>query len=164
MSHDNLESKNIYCQNEISCSKIALVPCHHCTKMLCIEHLGVHNELNIIRSDELTDEINLLTESLSNLNTEKSLKNARNQLDTWKTDCINKIENIYENYTKEIDKLEIDLNSRLNTFKENIDLKICDLKQQLSRLKKDAEMSKNVILFNAFFLILFVFHIAIITD
>jgi hypothetical protein len=133
------------CENETDCSKAAIFPCHHCSKRLCLEHINEHNELNIIRIEELSDEINNLTEFLSNFGTEKSFENARNQLNIWKKQCFDNIENIYEFHLNEINNLEIELNFRLNIFKENFESTISDLKSQLSYFKKISEISQQVI-------------------
>ena len=64
------------CENEIECSKPALVTCHHCPKRLCLKHVLEHNEINIVRTHELSDEINCLTHLLSKLDCQQSLVNA----------------------------------------------------------------------------------------
>jgi len=143
------------CENETECSKVALFPCHHCSKSLCLEHINDHNDLNIIRAEELSNDIDSLTHLLSNLGTEKSFENARNKLNIWKKENLDNIEKIYELNSNEIDRLEIELNFRLNIFKENSESTISDLKSQLSYLKKIAEISQQVI--SSFFILSFYF-------
>lgn len=134
------------CEHEVECSKIAQVRCHHCPKMLCLEHILQHNELNIVRASELLDETNDLTEYLTNMDTKIIYENARNKLNQWKKENLDKIENIHQYYTNEINRLEDDLNSRLNILKENIELTTSDLKKQVSHLTKHDEISEKVIL------------------
>jgi archaellum component FlaC len=143
------------CETETACSKVALFSCHHCSKRLCLEHINEHNDLNIIRVEELSNDIDSLTHLLSNLGTEKSFENARTKLNIWKKENLDNIEKIYELNSNEIDRLEIELNSRLNIFKETSESTISDLRTQLSYLKKIAEISQQVI--SSFFILSYYF-------
>src|SRR5689334_15851362 len=106
-------SNSIICENEIECIKPALVTCHHCPKRLCLKHILEHNEINIVRTYALSDEINCLTHLLSKLDCQQSVENARKKLDTWKEKILEDIENTYTHYSNEIDDLQTELTHRV---------------------------------------------------
>jgi hypothetical protein len=140
-------SSEIPCENEIECFKPALQPCHHCSKRLCLDHINEHNDLNMVRVEELSDEMNILTDLISNLNTEKSLENARNKLNLWKQENQDRIERIYANHSEAIHRLESELNDRLNIFKVSLEPTISDSKTQLSYYKKINQATRQVVRF-----------------
>ncbi len=142
------------CEHESNCPRQALAPCHPGSKYLCLKHLNEHNELNVLQTDKLSDEINGLTDYLSNLNTQNSVANARNELDLWKKQALGDIDHIYEFHSNEIDRFEKELNNRLQILKESFASTISDLKTQLSYFKKIEEISQQVIsslIFPSFF-------------
>jgi exonuclease VII large subunit len=139
----NLKSK--VCENETECLNPAYFPCHHCSKHLCLGHVMEHNGRNLVRASELSIELDNLTESLSQFNTSESFKNARNNLDHWKSQMLGHIENTYVVQSNEIDRLEKELNHRLDIFTENLQLKMSDLKIQLAKLRDVKEISQQVI-------------------
>ncbi|CAF0736761.1 unnamed protein product [Adineta steineri] len=141
-----LQSSLSTCENETQCSNVAQVLCHHCPKHLCLKHLMDHNTINVTRADELLSEIQNHKEFLSNINIEKSFENARNKLDLWKNQIFNNIESIYNFYSNEIHRLEIELNHRVNSFKNNFNLKMLSLQTQLSSLKEDIGISQQQLL------------------
>ena len=96
--------QGVVCEYENHCAKPALVTCHHCPKRLCLKHILEHNEINIVRTHELSDEINCLTHLLSKLDCQQSLDNARKKLDQWKENLLADIENTFEFYTNEINQ------------------------------------------------------------
>ncbi|CAF0852955.1 unnamed protein product [Adineta steineri] len=134
------------CENEVECSKPALVTCHHCPKRLCLKHVLEHNEINIVRTYSLSDEINCLTHLLSKLDCQKSVENARKHLDTWKENILTDIENTYKHYSKEIDDLQNELNQRVDIFKDSQKSKMSSLQTQLAALQKVGEISQNQLL------------------
>ena len=73
-------SNPIKCENDVECCKPALVTCHHCPQRLCLKHVLEHNEINIVRTYALSDEINCLTHLLSKLDCQQSVENARKKL------------------------------------------------------------------------------------
>jgi exonuclease VII large subunit len=137
--------KNIVCENESECSKPAQTPCHHCAKYLCLGHVMEHNHRNVVRANELSSELNNLTDSLSQSNTSESFENARKKLDQWKSQMLDEIENTYVFQSNEIDRLEKELNHRLDIFKENLQIKMSNLQIQLEKLKENNEISHQVI-------------------
>jgi hypothetical protein len=139
------------CENDVDCSKPALVTCHHCPQRLCLKHVLEHNEINIVRTYALSDEINCLTHLLSKLDCEQSVENARKKLDTWKENILADIENTYEHYSKEIDELQNELTHRVDIFKDSQKSKMFILQTQLSALQKVGEISQQVKNQNHFF-------------
>jgi hypothetical protein len=155
------------CENEGECSKPALVTCHHCPKRLCLKHVLEHNEINIVRTYALSDEINCLTHLLSKLDCQQSVEDARKKLDNWKENILADIENTYTHYSNEIDELQTELNHRVDIFKESQKSKMSILQTQLAALQKIGEISQQVnsiycLFFNWFFV--FCFKLAIITN
>lgn len=148
MSEDIISnsSTQISCENEIECSKPSLRSCHHCSKRLCLDHMNEHNDLNMVRVEELSDEMNKLTDLISNLNTEKSLEDARYKLNRWKKENFDLIERIYDDHSEAIHRLENELNDRLNIFKGSLESTIIDSKSQLSYFKKINQTTQQVIL------------------
>ena len=134
----------ITCENETECNKPALVPCHHCPKRLCLKHVLEHNEFNIVRTYELADQINSLTQILLKLDCEQSLDVARKRLDQWKENLLGNIEKTYEFYSKEIDHLQMELSHRVDIFKEHQRAKLILLQNQISSLQKVGEISQKV--------------------
>jgi hypothetical protein len=134
----------ITCEFEVECSKPALVTCHHCPKRLCLKHVLEHNEINIVRTHELSDEINCLTHLLSKLDCQQSLENARNKLDIWKTNILADIENTYKHYSTEIDDLQNELTHRVDIFRDSQKSKMIILQTQLAALQKVGEISQQV--------------------
>ena len=132
------------CENEIECSKPALVTCHHCPKRLCLKHVLEHNEINIVRTYALSDEINSLTLLLSKLDCETSVEDARKRLDTWKENILADIEKTYAFYSNEIDQLQTELTHRVDIFKESHKSKMMILQTQLATLQKVGEISQQV--------------------
>ncbi|CAF1688226.1 unnamed protein product [Adineta ricciae] len=132
------------CENEVECTKPALVTCHHCPKRLCLKHVLEHNEINIVRTYSLSDEINCLTHLLSKLDCQQSVDNARKHLDTWKENILADIENTYQHYSKEIDELQTELNQRVDIFKDSQKSKMSILQTQLAALQKVGEISQHV--------------------
>jgi len=132
------------CENEVECCKPALVTCHHCPKRLCLKHVLEHNEINIVRTYALSDEINCLTHLLSKLDCQQSVENARKKLDTWKENILADIENTYTHYSNEIDELQTELNHRVDIFKESQRSKMSILQTQLAALQKVGEISQQV--------------------
>lgn len=147
-------SSTTICENEVECSKPALVPCHHCSKRLCLKHVIEHNEINIIRTYQLSDEINSLTLMLSKLDCIESVDNARKALDTWKENILADIEKTYKHYSNEIDELQNVLNNRVDIFKNSQKSKMLGLQAQLIGLQKVGEISQQVN-FNKYFSIFF---------
>lgn len=143
LSPTNSASATI-CENEVECSKPALVTCHHCPKRLCLKHVLEHNEINIIRTHTLSDEINSLTLLLSKLDCQLSVDDARNKLDRWKENILADIEKTYENYSNEIDTLQNELTKRLEIFRESQKSKMILLQTQLINLQKVGEISQQV--------------------
>ncbi|UJR30277.1 hypothetical protein I4U23_017815 [Adineta vaga] len=131
------------CENEVECTKPALVTCHHCPKRLCLKHVLEHNEINIVRTYSLSDEINCLTHLLSKLDCQQSVDNARKHLDTWKESILVDIENTYQHYSKEIDDLQTELNQRVDIFKDSQKSKMSVLQTQLAALQKVGEISQH---------------------
>jgi hypothetical protein len=140
------------CENEVECSKPALVTCHHCPKRLCLTHVLEHNEVNIVRTYALSDEINCLTHLLSKLDCQQSVEKARKQLDTWKENILADIESTYGHYSTEINDLQNELNHRVDIFKESQRSKMSILQIQLAALQKVGEISQNVKFILDFFL------------
>jgi hypothetical protein len=140
------------CEGESECPKQALFSCHHCSKSVCLAHLNEHNTLNIIRADELSDDINNLKHLVSKMNTEKSFEITRNKLNKWKKEMVDNIESIYKIHSNEINNVEMELNYRLNIFKENLETKLSNLKTDLSTLQKILEIPQQVIYQNFIFL------------
>ncbi|CAF3426595.1 unnamed protein product [Rotaria socialis] len=136
-------SNSTICENEDECSKPALVTCHHCPKRLCLKHVIVHNEINIIRTYALSDEINCLTHLLSKLDCQQSVDNARKKLDAWKENILADIERTYKYYSSEIDELQNELNQRVDIFKESQKSKMSVLQTQLAALQKVGEISQQ---------------------
>ena len=132
------------CENDIACSKPALVICHHCPKRLCLKHVLEHNEINIVRTYALSDEINSLTQLLSKLDCEKSVDDARRKLDEWKENILADIEKTYTFYSKEIDQLQTELTRRVEIFKDSHKAKMILLQTQLATLQKVGEISQQV--------------------
>jgi hypothetical protein len=132
------------CENEIECSKPALVTCHHCPKRLCLKHVLEHNEINIVRTYALSDEINCLTHLLSKLDCQQSVENARKKLDQWKENILADIENTYTHYSNEIDELQTELTHRVDIFRESQKSKMSILQTQLAALQKVGEISQQV--------------------
>ena len=138
-------SSEMICENESACLKPALHPCHHCSKYLCLDHLNEHNDLNIVRVEELSDDMNKMTDLISNLDTKTSVENALVKLDTWKEENHARIDNIYKDQLDAIHRLKDELNDRLNIFKQRLEPPISDLKGQLSYFKKIGQTSEQVI-------------------
>ena len=132
------------CENDVECSKPALVTCHHCPKRLCLKHVLEHNEINIVRTYALSDEINSLTHLLSKLDCENSVDNARKKLDTWKENILADIEKTYAHYSNEIDQLQKELTHRVDIFKDSHKSKMTILQTQLAALQKVGEISQQV--------------------
>jgi hypothetical protein len=132
------------CENEGECTKPALVTCHHCPKRLCLKHVLEHNEINIVRTYALSDEINCLTHLLSKLDCQQSVENARKKLDTWKENILADIENTYTHYSNEIDELQTELIHRVDIFKDSQKSKMSLLQTQLAALQKVGEISQQV--------------------
>jgi archaellum component FlaC len=132
------------CENEVECLKPSLFSCHHCSKLVCLDHLNEHNSLNNIRADELTNEINNLQHHLSNLNTQQSFDDTRNKLSTWKKQMFDNIENVYALHSNEINHLETELNHRLDILKERFKTTMSNLQTELSVLQKNREIPKQV--------------------
>lgn len=132
------------CENEVECFKPALVTCHHCPKRLCLKHVLEHNEINIVRTYALSDEINSLTHLLSKLDCQKSVENARKTLDTWKENILADIEKTYSHYSNEIDELQTELTHRVDIFRESQKSKMLTLQTQLAALQKVGEISQQV--------------------
>ena len=137
-------SNTTTCENESECSKPALVTCHHCPKHLCLKHVLEHNEINIVRTYALSDEINSLTHLLSKLDCQQSVENARKKLDTWKENILADIESTYTHYSNEINELQKELTHRLDIFKENQKSKTSIVQMQLVGLQKVGEISQRV--------------------
>jgi hypothetical protein len=144
------------CENDLECSKPALVTCHHCPKRLCLKHVLEHNEINIVRTYALSDEINSLTHLLSKLDCEKSVENARKKLDRWKENILADIENTYTHYSNEIDQLQTELTHRVDIFKDSHKSKMSTLQTQLAALQKVGEISQQVNRIGCFFFFSFV--------
>lgn len=137
-------SSVVICEHDSDCSKPALVTCHHCPKRLCLKHILEHNEINIVRTYELSDEINCLTHLLSKLDCQQSLDNAKAKLDQWKTNLVADIERTHEHYSREIDVLQKELTHRVDIFKENQRSKLTLLQTHLASLQKIGEISQQV--------------------
>ncbi|CAF2635272.1 unnamed protein product [Rotaria sp. Silwood2] len=138
-----MNSINI-CEYETECSKIAYFSCHHCPKSLCLEHLNQHNTLNIIRVQELSNELDGFVNHVSNLDTRKTFQNAHNKLDAWKEQISDDIESIYKLHLNELSCLEKELNQHLNIIKEYVRLKLLDLGTQLLTVQRIDEISQRV--------------------
>jgi len=108
--------------------------------------MNEHNDLNMVRVEELSDEMNKLTDLISNLNTEKSLEDARYKLNRWKKENFDLIERIYDDHSEAIHRLENELNDRLNIFKGSLESTITDSKSQLSYFKKINQTTQQVVL------------------
>lgn len=132
------------CENDVECSKPALVTCHHCPKRLCLKHVLEHNEINIVRTYALSDEINSLTQLISKLDCERSVDDARRKLDEWKEKILADIDQTYTFYSKEIDQLQTELTRRVDIFKESHRAKMILLQTQLTTLQKVGEISQQV--------------------
>ncbi|CAF2633730.1 unnamed protein product [Rotaria sp. Silwood2] len=139
----NNPSNPTICENEVECTKPALVTCHHCPKRLCLKHVIEHNEINIVRTYALSDEINSLTHLLSKLDCKQSVEKARKKLDTWKENILVDIENTYKHYSNEIDELQNELTNRVDIFKEGQKSKMSILQTQLAALQKVGEISQQ---------------------
>lgn len=137
-------SSVVICEHDSDCSKPALVTCHHCPKRLCLKHILEHNEINIVRTYELSDEINCLTHLLSKLDCQQSLDNAKAKLDQWKMNLVADIERTHEHYSREIDVLQKELTHRVDIFKENQRSKLTLLQTHLASLQKIGEISQQV--------------------
>ncbi|CAF1179755.1 unnamed protein product [Rotaria sordida] len=131
------------CENEIECTKPALVTCHHCPKRLCLKHVIEHNEINIVRTYALSDEINCLTHLLSKLDCQQSVEDARKKLDTWKENILTDIDHTYKHYSNEIDELQNELTHRVDIFRESQKSKMSILQTQLAALQKVGEISQQ---------------------
>ncbi|UJR16250.1 hypothetical protein I4U23_003158 [Adineta vaga] len=131
------------CENELNCSNSAYFSCHHCPKFLCLKHLIEHNTLNNIRADELSNEIENVTECLSKLDTYQSCQDARDKLDRWKDEILSHIERVYEQQLNEINQFETELKHRLNIFRENININLSNLQTQLNNFRADEQISRH---------------------
>ncbi|CAF4618400.1 unnamed protein product [Rotaria sp. Silwood1] len=132
------------CENETQCLKIAYFSCHHCSKSLCLEHLNIHNTLNTIQVQALSNELDGFVDLVSNFDTQKTSQNAHNKLDAWKKQISDDIENIYESNLNEMNYLATELNQRLNIIKDYLRLKISNLGEQLLTIQSVDEISQQV--------------------
>ena len=134
------------CENEEECRKAAIYPCRHCPKHLCLTHINEHNDINVVRVAELSDEMNKVIDDLNNLNLKESLNNARDKLNLWRQKILDQIERIYEDHSKAIHCLETELNNRLEIFKGSLESPISDTKEKLLYYQKIKESTHQVIL------------------
>lgn len=87
------------------CSRLSRVLCYCCGKDFCLEHLNAHQDVNLSRIYQLTNEINLLAEYASGTH--------RQRLDQWRHDAHQTIDRYYEEKCREFDRQTIE-NDKLN--------------------------------------------------
>lgn len=133
------------CGQDTGCTNPALFSCHHCESSVCLKHLNQHNEMNIKCADALCEQLKTVLNFFLQFNVEKSSQDARHQLDTWKQQMFDNIENIYASRLNEIDSLEKMLLRRFNNFKEPLESKVSNLLTVLSNMKDIAQISQRVI-------------------
>ena len=112
---------------------------------LCLEHLTEHNLRNVHRVDELSNQLNLLSDSVSGLSTQSTLEKARSGVEEWKRLVIQAVEKVCENKHHQIDRLENELNTRLEIYREEIQAKLSAIQMRLNSLQKYGEVSEKVI-------------------
>lgn len=112
---------------------------------LCLEHLSEHNLRNVHRVDELSNQLNILGDSVSELSTQSTLEKARSGVEEWRRMAIQTIEKVCQNKYHQIDRLENELNTRLEIYREDIQSKLSAIQMRLNSLQKYGEVSEKVI-------------------
>jgi hypothetical protein len=91
-----------------TCKRVSRALCHCCQQNLCITHLSEHNDLLNSELNPLTDEINVLGERLTTLDTKDILGDCHQKLEQWRKDCHKKIDDFVEKKHQELERLIAD--------------------------------------------------------
>jgi hypothetical protein len=139
------------------CERTSRVLCDCCKKNLCLQHLNEHNALLVSQLNPLTDELNALGNRLQSFNICEAVSFARQELEQWRKDCHEKIDDFFEQKCQEIDCLAtselneqrdrfLHVQSKINKFirqqeatRHDIEIltsDICQLEREMKKLEK----------------------------
>ena len=85
-----------YSCNAIDCPRRCRVLCYCCEQNFCLEHLNTHQDAYLSQLHQLTDEINLLSESVRG--------RRRQQLDRWCHEAHQTIDRYYQQKCEELER------------------------------------------------------------
>ena len=99
------------------CKRTSCALCHCCQQDICLSHLKEHQDLLISQLNPLVDQINVLENRVNALNTENMIGDAREQLEQWRLDSHEKIDQFFkrksyqliQNANKKVDKQRQDV-------------------------------------------------------
>lgn len=86
------------------CKRASRTLCHCCNQNLCRDHFNQHDDLLNSQLNPLKDEINALADRLKAINTTKITSNSRRQLDQWRVNCHQLIDQFYDKKCQELDR------------------------------------------------------------
>jgi tRNA uridine 5-carbamoylmethylation protein Kti12 len=78
--------------------------CYCCNKILCVDHLNEHNDLNKSGLNSLHNETITLAEQFIAVDIDKLIKSNREKLDQWKENCQKIIDSYYEQKCQELEQ------------------------------------------------------------
>ncbi|UJR24100.1 hypothetical protein I4U23_027067 [Adineta vaga] len=136
-----------------TCKRKSRASCYCCNKELCIDHLKEHDESINLQIHPLVDELNSAADQLPKINMNNIIMSCRQKLDTWRDDCYNLINQIYQDkceelkerctekmnkQQKQIDEIRIKMNDLIRE-KEATYEDIPSLKSTINEIKRDID-------------------------
>jgi hypothetical protein len=112
-----------------SCKREAATLCYHCQQEVCHTHFNQHSSMIMTDVYSLADQINILNDDITALSIAQIRNSLFNQLQQWRDESINIIENIY------IQK-QVELNERICQLDIELSLAKTEKQQEVSQIKK----------------------------
>ncbi|CAF0919830.1 unnamed protein product [Rotaria sp. Silwood1] len=125
------------CQTS-NCAHSPIAICLHCQGHLCVEHLLQHNEQLLCEANTYCDEFNKITEEIENMSFDERFTSAEEDLNDWINDRMKQLDKIYEEKLFELKQAHLEVDEKLNKFKQNQRSKITSIQRRLfnSQLNK----------------------------
>jgi hypothetical protein len=127
------------------CNRAPRWICDCCQQTLCLQHLNEHNALLISQLNPLTDEINALGDRLKSLNIEKAVDSCRRKLEQWRDDSHQKIDRLFQQKSKELDRLVDENFKKQQQEIVRIQKKIADLIREEETTREDIDSLTSAI-------------------
>ncbi|CAF0790995.1 unnamed protein product [Rotaria sordida] len=128
-----------------SCESTLGISCHCCDKMFCPDHLDEHYESINNQLNPLVNEINTLYDQIMKKTKEKLIGDCLEKLDTWRDECYQMINHLYEKKRQELEQQYIKKTDKQQKKINEIQLKINKLIHDHDTTQQDIEYFKSTI-------------------